>query len=91
MLALDSNGLRVLLRLGYAEEKKSYSASYRAVQQGLAGQLPSHYDALIAAHQLLRRHRQELCKRTRPLCDAGCPLTTKCRFFQGLVRPKVAR
>ena len=84
VLALESNGLRVLLRLGYAEEKKSYSASYRGVQQALAGQLPSDYDALIAAHQLLRQHGQELCKRTRPLCEAGCPLTAQCRYFQNL-------
>ena len=95
VLALESNGLRVLLRLGFAEDKKSYSASYRGVQQALAGQLPSHLDvvkgkyhskcdALIAAHQLLRQHGQELCKRTRPLCDAGCPLTAECRYFQRL-------
>jgi endonuclease-3 len=86
VLALESNGLRVLLRLGFAEEKKSYSASYRGVQQALAGHLPSDYDALIAAHQLLRQHGQELCKRTQPLCDAGCPLTAECRYFQGLAR-----
>jgi endonuclease III len=82
ILALESNGLRVLLRLGFAEEKKSYSASYRGVQQALAGQLPSRPDALIVAHQLLRQHGQELCKRTRPLCEAGCPLTAECRYFQ---------
>lgn len=86
VLALESNGLRVLLRLGYAEEKKSYSASYRGVQQALAGLLPPDYDSLIAAHQLLRQHGQELCKRTRPLCEAGCPLTAECRYFQGLAR-----
>jgi endonuclease III len=86
VLALESNGLRVLLRLGFAEEKKSYSASYRGVQQALAGQLPDDYDALIAAHQLLRQQGQELCKRTRPLCDAGCPLTAECRYFQNLAR-----
>jgi endonuclease-3 len=84
VLALESNGLRVLLRLGFAEEKKSYSASYRGVQQALQGQLPSGYDALIAAHQLLRQHGQELCKRTRPLCEAGCPLTADCRYYQNL-------
>jgi endonuclease III len=89
VLALESNGLRVLLRLGYAEEKKSYSASYRGVQQALAGQLPSGYDALIAAHQLLRQHGQELCKRTRPLCEAGCPLTAECRYFQNLAGQKL--
>jgi len=86
VLALESNGLRVLLRLGFAEEKKSYSASYRGVQQALAGQLPVDYAALIAAHQLLRRHGQELCKRTRPLCEAGCPLTAECRYFQNLAK-----
>ena len=86
VLALESNGLRVLLRLGYAEEKKSYSASYRGVQEALAGQLPSGYDGLIVAHQLLRQHGQELCKRTRPLCEAGCPLTAECHYFQTLRR-----
>jgi endonuclease III len=86
VLALESNGLRVLLRLGFAEEKKSYSASYRGVQQSLVGQLPSDGDALVAAHQLLRQHGQELCKRTRPLCDAGCPLTAECAYFQRLAK-----
>jgi len=82
VLALESNGLRVLLRVGFADEKKSYSVSYRGVQQALAGQIPTDYDSLIAAHQLLRQHGQELCKRTRPLCDAGCPLTADCRYYQ---------
>lgn len=85
VLALESNGLRVLLRVGFAEEKKSYSASYRGVQQALAGQLPADYDELIAAHQLLRQHGQELCKRTRPLCE-GCPVREDCRYFQDLAR-----
>ena len=86
VLSLESNGLRVLLRLGFAQEKKSYSASYRGVQQALEGQLPSNYDDLIAAHQLLRQHGQELCKSTRPLCEAGCPLTAECRYFQQQLR-----
>src|SRR6476646_5260564 len=33
--ALDSNGLRVLLRLGFGEERKNYSASYRSVQEAI--------------------------------------------------------
>jgi endonuclease III len=82
LLALESNGLRVLLRLGFAEEKKSYSASYRGVQEALRDQLPAGYDTLIAAHQLLRQHGQELCKRSHPLCD-GCPLQSTCAYFQG--------
>jgi endonuclease-3 len=86
VLALESNGLRVLLRLGFAEERKSYAASYRGVQEAVAGQLPTDYDGLIVAHQLLRQHGQELCKRSRPLCEAGCPLTTVCRYYQSSVR-----
>jgi len=83
VLALESNGLRVLLRVGFAEEKKSYSASYRGVQQALKGQLPSSYEGLIAAYQLLRQHGQELCKRSQPLCET-CPLQPGCSYFHGV-------
>ena len=79
VFGLESNGLRVLLRLGFAQEQKSYSASYRAVQQALSGQLPKDCQSLIAAHQLLRKHGQELCKRSQPNCDE-CPLRESCAF-----------
>jgi endonuclease III related protein len=84
LLSLESNGLRVLLRLGFAEEKKNYSASYRGVQEALKDQLPPDYDSLIAAHQLLRQHGQEQCKRSQPLCDT-CPLQSSCGYFRGRV------
>jgi endonuclease-3 len=77
VLGLESNGLRVLLRLGFAEEQKSYSASYRGVKNAIAGQLPRDSRSLVAAHQLLRQHGQELCKRSWPLCD-HCPLQDSC-------------
>ena len=79
-LALDSNGLRVLVRLGLAPEKKSYAATYKGAQAALAPQLPTAYKALVRAHQLLRQHGQELCKRTKPFCDR-CPLRAECPFF----------
>ncbi len=81
VLALDSNGLRVLLRLGFGEEKKNYAASYGSAQEALEGQLPGDCDALIRAHQLLRQHGQELCKRSRPRCEI-CPLSGECNYFQ---------
>jgi endonuclease III len=85
VLALDSNGLRVLVRLGFAAEASTYAGTYRAVREAVAGQLPSgnppDYAWLIAAHQLLRRHGQELCRRARPLC-AVCPLREECRYDQ---------
>jgi len=79
VLGLESNGLRVLLRLGFAEEQKSYSASYRGIKNAISSQLPQTCKALVAAHQLLRRHGQELCKRSRPLCNE-CPLKDSCAY-----------
>jgi endonuclease III len=34
---------------------------------------------LTVAHQLLRKHGQELCKRSQPICDQ-CPLRESCAF-----------
>lgn len=79
-LALESNGLRVLVRLGYAPEHRNYSTTYKGVQRALAPQLPDDCRALIRAHQLLRQHGQELCKRTLPHCGS-CPLRTHCAYF----------
>jgi endonuclease III len=81
VLALESNGLRVLVRLGFGEEKKSYSTTYRLVQRALAEQVDTDYAWLIQAHLLLRRHGQELCRRNQPLCER-CPLARNCSFHQ---------
>jgi len=80
VLALESNGLRVLVRLGYAPEHRNYSTTYKSMQHALAPQLPPRCDALIRAHLLLRQHGQELCKRTMPICNE-CPLRPNCAFF----------
>jgi endonuclease III len=78
LMALESNGLRVLCRVGFAEEQKNYSATYRLVQEAV-GQLPRDYDSLIRAHQLLRQHGQELCKRSKPRCTE-CPVRASCNY-----------
>src|ERR1700694_3983317 len=44
VMALDSNGLRVLCRVGFAEEQKNYSATYRLIQDAIREQLPKDYD-----------------------------------------------
>jgi endonuclease III len=76
-LALDSNGLRVLVRLGYAAEDNNYSRMYREAQRETSGEVGEEFDLRIAAYQLLRRHGQELCKRRNPRCGE-CPLSTLC-------------
>jgi len=85
VLGLDSNGLRVLLRLGFGEEKKNYSASYRSVQEAIKDQLGDDYDWLIDTHLLLRQHGKELCKTNRPLCEK-CPVQQSCAYFKANYR-----
>ena len=80
VLGLDSNGLRVLVRLGFGDEKKNYTATYRAVQEAIHGQLKSDYDWLISTHILLRQHGKELCKTNAPLCEK-CPVKKRCAYF----------
>ncbi|HSS49768.1 MAG TPA: hypothetical protein VLX28_12565 [Thermoanaerobaculia bacterium] len=82
-LGADSNVLRVLVRLGFGEgDEKNYSRMYRSAAEAVAPQLPEDYPWLIAAHQLLRRHGQEICRRGAPICEA-CPLTGGCVWFLG--------
>ena len=81
LLGLESNGLRVLLRLGFGKEYKNYSTSYRAVREALSDQMGDDCDFLIRANQLLRQHGKELCKTNNPACVA-CPVRQKCRYYQ---------
>lgn len=80
LFALESNGLRVLLRLGYGTEQKSYQATYRSAREASAAEIRNDVDWLIRAHQLLRRHGQEICKRSAPICES-CPLQDDCQYF----------
>lgn len=75
-LAPESNGLRVLSRLGFFDEKLAYARMYRA-SQVVAEELPGKIPALQEAHLLLHQHGQTLCRRTSPQC-AQCPLTGEC-------------
>ena len=81
ILALESNGLRVLLRLGFGEDHKNYATAYRLAQEAVADQLTPDCDWLIRAHLLLRRHGQELCRRTEPVCRQ-CPLNDDCAWVR---------
>ena len=74
-LAPESNALRALLRLGWGSEHSSYAASYKSACEAVEPELSS-LTRLDAAHLLLRRHGQETCKSSRPLCETcklQCP------------------
>jgi len=80
VLGLESNGLRVLLRLGFGEEKKNYTATYRSVQEAIGPQLKEDFAWMIDAHLLLRQHGKELCKTNNPKCDE-CPIRSDCVYY----------
>jgi endonuclease III len=80
VLALESNGVRTLARLGYGagtDPEKNYGQTYAALRDELAPQLPRAIEDVQQAHHLLRRHGQTVCKRTQPLCPE-CPLVDGC-------------
>jgi endonuclease III len=77
LLPLDSNGLRVLGRLGLIRVAKDYGATYRRAQETLAAELPKDREWLVAGYGLLRLHGQELCRRTAPSCRL-CPFRVPC-------------
>jgi endonuclease III len=85
VLALESNGLRVLTRLGYGTAQKDYAATYRSARAALQDELKEDCAWLIRAHQLLRRHGQDVCKTSRPRCDA-CAVTASCRYYREEVK-----
>jgi endonuclease III len=79
--AVPSNCPGVLERIQNGREQKNYNASYRQAQQMIDSGVPPTFDARIHAYLLLKRHGQELCKRTNPKCEI-CPVRGICAFVK---------
>jgi endonuclease-3 len=79
---LESNGSRALQRLLSVSAGGSYAQVYRAATALIAAELGPDFDRLIETYQLLRRHGQELCRRSLPLCEP-CPLRDGCAYYVG--------
>ena len=81
VLAVESNGLGALIRLGLVPDEGSYAAKY-----GSAREIGSSEDCawLWKARELLRTHGQRTCKGSRPLCES-CVLNRICPY------PKINR
>ena len=73
-VALESNGLRVVERLGYVGADANYSRQWKAARRAIAAEAPGDVRGLMEMYQLLRRHGQTLCLRSKPCCSE-CPLT----------------
>jgi len=80
LLAPESNGLRVLVRLGLLREETSYSKTYAASRRAAEG-LRAEPGVMQEAHLLLFEHGRTLCKRTAPRCEP-CPLARGCAYVQ---------
>jgi endonuclease-3 len=79
-LPLESNGLRVLTRIGYGRvHLKNYGAMYRSAQEAIEAELPKEAERLARAHLLLRTHGKTICKDSRPQCHE-CPIEDGCNF-----------
>ena len=89
-LPLESNGLRVLTRIGWGSSHRNYGATYRSVQDDLKPELPVHVERLIEAHLLLRVHGKTLCKDKMPLCHQ-CPVSTHCRYAESIGASQMKR
>jgi len=85
--AVPSNCPEVSVRLFHGAPHRDYLANYRAAQQILTEGLPANCDSLLRAHLLLKQHGQEICKRTRPLCDQ-CPVSPDCSYFRATRAPR---
>lgn len=79
-LPLESNGLRVLTRIGYGREHlRNYGQTYKSVQEAIAPEIPAGAAKLAEAHLLLRQHGKEICHTNNPLCH-DCPVATLCQY-----------
>ena len=88
--AIPSNCPQVLVRILNGQERDNYGVTYREAQSAIEREVPEKFDARTRAYLLLKRHGQELCKRTKPKCPE-CPVRTFCAFFAGKYRGRSAR
>lgn len=79
--AVPSAFVDVLVRLFMGEPGKNYAADYKAARETLDTRLPQTFDARQRAYLLLKKHGQEICKRSKPKCQV-CPLTAECAYLQ---------
>jgi endonuclease III len=79
--AVPSASVGVPMRIYFGGEGKNYAADYRKAREALTADLPETFEARQRAYLLLKRHGQEICKRTKPKCDS-CPLTSHCAYIQ---------
>jgi endonuclease III len=79
--AVPSAAVGVPMRIYFGGDGKNYAADYRRAREALSADLPETFPTRQRAYLLLKKHGQEICKRTRPKCEV-CPVTGQCAYFQ---------
>jgi endonuclease III related protein len=79
--AVPSAHLHVPIRIFVGEEGKNYAVDYRKAREILGAGLPETFEARQRMYLLLKKHGQEICKRSNPKCEI-CPLTGQCVYLQ---------
>ena len=79
--AVPSAALGVPMRVYFGGEGKNYATDYRRSREALSADLPETFPARQRAYLLLKKHGQEICKRTKPKCEI-CPVTDQCAYIQ---------
>jgi endonuclease III len=79
--AVPSACVGVPMRLWFAGEGKNYAADYRQARELLNSGLPETFESRQRAYLLLKKHGQEICKRSVPKCEI-CPVAAHCAYLQ---------
>jgi endonuclease III len=67
-------------RILFGREDKNYGKGYRAAQEAIAAEVPEEFTGRQRAYLLLKKHGQEICKRTKPRCEV-CPVRLDCEYL----------
>ena len=87
--AVPSNCTHVLVRILKGQERENYGVNYREAQSAIEAEVPAKLDARARAYLLLKRHGQDVCKRTKPRCEECC-VRSLCAFFAGSRRGRAS-
>jgi endonuclease III len=87
--AVPSNNPAVIVRVLRGRERENYAMNYKQSRQLLESEVNATINARSRAYLLLKRHGQELCKRTNPRCQL-CPIQRSCAYFTGSLRGRSA-
>ncbi|MCA8950175.1 MAG: hypothetical protein KDE27_11780 [Planctomycetes bacterium] len=77
VVTFESNGLRVLQRLGYGTAEGAYAQNLRAVCAAVEAELPRQVQPRVQAFLRLRELGRSVCRQSTPDCSA-CPLAADC-------------